>query len=130
MRGQLPFSFCMGLGLAGAVANRMFREGHKLAEFRHLPIILVAAVLLICVAPYFVLASTLMRVRRRGMLRYGAFARAVGEPFEEKWLDRAESLNEKVLTVRIFLPLLTCTVWSATSTTFAWYRGARWTSML
>jgi hypothetical protein len=102
LRGQLPFSFCMGLGLAGAVANRMFREGHKLMEFRHLPIILVAAVLLVCVAPYFVFTSTLMRIRRRGMLRYGAFARAVGEQFEEKWLNRAESLNEDVLTVPDF----------------------------
>jgi hypothetical protein len=102
LRGQLPFSFCMGLGLAGAVANRMFHEGHKLIESRHLPVILVAAVLLVCVAPYFVFTSTLMRTRRRGMLRYGAFARAVGEQFEEKWLDRADSLNEDVLTVPDF----------------------------
>ncbi len=102
LRGQLPFSFCMGLGLAGAVANRMFHEGHKLAEFRHLPIILVAAVLLVCVAPYFVFTSTLMRTRRRGMLRYGALARAVGEQFEEKWLDRAEGLSEDVLAVPDF----------------------------
>ncbi len=59
LRGQLPFSFCMGLGLAGAVANRMFHEGYKLSTFRHLPLILVGAILLICVAPYFVFTSTL-----------------------------------------------------------------------
>jgi len=102
LRGQLPFSFCMGLGLAGAVANRMFHEGYKLVTFRHLPLILVGAVLLVCVAPYFVFSSTLMRMRRRGMLRYGAFARAVGEQFEEKWLDRADSVNADVLTVPDF----------------------------
>ena len=102
LRGQLPFSFCMGVGLAGAVANRMFHEGHKLVAYRHLPVILIAAVLLVCVAPYFVFTSTLMRIRRRGMLRYGAFARAVGEQFEQKWLDRADSVDQDVLTVPDF----------------------------
>ena len=102
LRGQLPFSFCLGVGLAGAVANRMFHDGEKLVAFRHLPLILIAAVLLICVAPYFLFTSTLMRMRRHGMLRYGAFARAVGEQFEKKWLDRADSLDEDVLTVPDF----------------------------
>ena len=36
------------------------------------------------------------------MLRYGPFARAVGEQFEKKWLDRADSLDEDVLTVPDF----------------------------
>ena len=102
LRGQLPFSFCMGLGLAGAVANRIFHEGHKLIAFRHLPLLLIGAVLLVCVAPYFLFTSTLMRMRRHGMLSYGAFARAVGEQFEKKWLHRADSLDEDVLTVPDF----------------------------
>jgi len=102
LRGQLPFSFCMGVGLAGAAANRILHEGQRLIAFRHLSLILIAAVLLVCVAPYFVFTSTLMQMRRRGMLRYGAFARAVGEQFEKKWLDRADSLDEDVLTVPDF----------------------------
>ncbi len=102
LRGQLAFSFCMGVGLAGAVANRVFHEGQKLMAFRHLPLILLAAVLLICVAPYFLFTTTLMQMRRRGMLRYGAFARAVGEQFEKKWLERADHLDEDVLSVPDF----------------------------
>ena len=102
LRGQLPFAFCLGVGLAGAVANRIFHDGQKLVAFRHLPIILIAAVLLICVAPYFLFTGTLMRMRRHAMLRYGAFARAVGEQFEKKWLHRADSLDEDVLTVPDF----------------------------
>ena len=102
LRGQLPFAFCLGVGLAGAVANRMFHDGQRLVAFRHLPLILIAAVLLVCVAPYFLFTSTLMRMRRHGMLKYGAFARAVGEQFEKKWLDRADSLDEDVLTVPDF----------------------------
>ena len=102
LRGQLPFAFCMGVGLAGAAANRIFHEGEKLVAFRHLPVILIAAVLAICVAPYFLFTGTLVQMRRRGMLSYGAFARAVGEQFEKKWLHRADSLDEDVLTVPDF----------------------------
>ena len=70
--------------------------------FRNLPLILIAAVLLVCAAPYFLFTSTLMRMRRHAMLKYGAFARAVGEQFEKKWLDRAGSLDEDVLEVPDF----------------------------
>jgi hypothetical protein len=102
LRGQLPFSFCMGVGLAGAIANRILHDGQKLVAFRHLPLILVAAVLIVCVSPYFLFTSTLVQVRRRGLLRYGAFARAVGEQFEKKWLHQADSLEEGVLSVPDF----------------------------
>ena len=102
LRAQLPFAFCLGVGLAGAVANRVFHDGQRLVAFRHLPLILIGAVLLVCVAPYFLFTSTLMRMRRQGMLKYGAFARAVGEQFEKKWLHRADSLDEDILEVPDF----------------------------
>ena len=41
-------------------------------------------------------------MRRRGLLRYGAFARTAGEHFEKKWLDRPDSLSEDVLMVADF----------------------------
>ncbi len=41
-------------------------------------------------------------MRHHGMLKYGAFARAVGEQFEKKWLHRADSLDEDVLEVPDF----------------------------
>ncbi len=102
LRGQLPFSFCLGVGLAGAVANRVFNDEQKLMAFRHMPLLLIGVVLLICVAPYFVFITTLMRIRRRGMLRYGALARAMGEQFEEKWLHRADTLDDDVLNAPDF----------------------------
>ena len=102
LRGQLPFSFCLGVGMAGAVANRVLHQAHSLYHFTYSVLMVVAAVLLICVAPYCVFISTLLKMRRHGMLRYGAFARAVGEQFEKKWLDRADSLDEGVLDVPDF----------------------------
>jgi hypothetical protein len=100
--GQLPFSFCLGVGLAGAIANRVFYEGQKVLAYRFLAPILIATALLIAVAPYFFFTPTLMRMRRRGMLKYGSLARAVGENFEHKWLDREDSLREDVLSIPDF----------------------------
>jgi hypothetical protein len=108
--GQLPFSFCLGVGLAGAIANRVFHEGQKVLAYRFLAPALIAVALLISVAPYFLFTPTLMQMRRRGMLKYGAFARAVGEQFEQKWLDRADRLNEDVLETQDFSA--TCDLYS------------------
>jgi hypothetical protein len=100
--GQLPFSFCLGVGLAGAIGNRVFHEGQKVLAYRFLAPILIAAALLVSVAPYFFFTPTLMQMRRRGMLEYGALARAVGEKFEQKWLDRTDRLTDDVLTTPDF----------------------------
>lgn len=102
LMGQLPFSFCLGVGLAGAIANRVFHEGQQVLAYRFLAPVLIAAALLISVAPYFFFTPTLMRMRRQGMLRYGALAHSVGEQFEQKWLDRAHNLDQDVLTVPDF----------------------------
>jgi hypothetical protein len=108
--GQLPFSFCLGVGLAGAIANRVFHEGQKVFAYRFLAPVLIAIALVISVAPYFLFTPTLIQMRRRGMLKYGALARAVGEQFEQKWLDRANSLNEDVLETQDFSS--TCDLYS------------------
>jgi hypothetical protein len=100
--GQLPFSFCLGVGLAGAIANRVFHEGQKVMAYRFLAPILIAIALLIAVAPYFFYTPTLMQMRRRGMLKYGKLAHAVGERFEQKWLDREVDVNDDALMVPDF----------------------------
>ena len=92
----------MGVGLAGAVANRAFHEGQKLMAFRHLPLILLAAVLLICVAPYFLFTTTLMQMRRRGMCVTGHLPARWASSLKKKWLERADHLDEDVLSVPDF----------------------------
>jgi hypothetical protein len=99
---QLPFSFCLGVGLAGAIANRVFHEGQNVMAYRFLAPVLIALALLISVVPYFLFTPTLIQMRRRGMLKYGALARAVGEKFEQKWLDHDDSLSEDVLVTPDF----------------------------
>jgi len=100
--GQIPFSFCLGVGLAGAIANRVLHEGLPLMAFRYIAAVMVVGVLLYCVGPYLFFTRTLLQMRRLGMLSYGAFARAVGEQFEKKWLHQADSLTEEVLLVPDF----------------------------
>jgi hypothetical protein len=102
LRGQQPFSFCLGVALAGAVANRMFHHGQKLTSFGDVAAVLVGAVLLICVALYFTFTPALTEMRRSGLLKYGGFARAAGEHFEKKWLERPEGINQDVLMVAEF----------------------------
>jgi hypothetical protein len=99
---QLPFSFCLGAGLAGAIANRVFHEGQKVVAYRFLGPVLIGVALLISIAPYFLFTPALIQMRRKGMLKYGALASAVGEKFERKWLDRDESLSEDALTTPDF----------------------------
>ncbi len=100
--GQVPFSFCMGVGLAGAVAIRVLNEGRPLLAFRFVALGLIAGVILFCIGPYLFFTQTLLQMRRRGMLAYGGFARAVGAQFEKKWLHQADSLTEEVLSVPDF----------------------------
>jgi hypothetical protein len=95
---QLPFSFCLGVGLAGAIANRVFYEGEKVLAYRFLAPVLIAVALLIAVTPYFFFTPSLMQMRRRGMQRYGSLAHAVGEQFEQKWLDHDDSVTRDDLT--------------------------------
>jgi len=100
--GQVPFSFCVGVGLAGAIAIRVLNEGHPLLAFRFVALGFVLGVILFCVGPYLFFTQTLLQMRRRGMLAYGGFARAVGEQFEKKWLHQTDSLTEDVLSVPDF----------------------------
>ena len=83
LRGQRPFGLCLGLGLTGAVANRVLHEGESLADFGHVAAVFVAAVLLICVAPYLAFSPALMQMRRYGLPKYGAFARTAVEHHRE-----------------------------------------------
>jgi hypothetical protein len=93
LRGQRPFAFCMGVALAGAVANRIVHGGQRLSSFGPVAAVLAAAVLLVCVAPYSAFMPVLVQVRRRGILSYGSLARAAGQQFEDKWLHPTEPAN-------------------------------------
>jgi hypothetical protein len=91
LRGQFPFSFCVGVVIAGGVANRIIHRGQQLLSFKYMPLVALITVLLLCAAPLCVFMNTLLRTRRRGVFEYGALAIGMGQQFEAKWLRRAVS---------------------------------------
>jgi hypothetical protein len=105
LRGQHAFCFCLGVGMSGAVANRVFHHGEKLTAFGPAAAVLIGAILLICVVPYFVFTPILMQMRRRGLLKYGSVARQAGERFEKEWLDRPGGVDPDCLDARHFSAL-------------------------
>ena len=91
LRGQQPFSFCIGAGICRRCGESNVPSWAKAHFFCAVAAVLVGAVLLICVAPYFVFTPALLHMRREGLLKYGGFARAVGEQFEQKWLNHLKA---------------------------------------
>jgi hypothetical protein len=96
MRAYWVLAFAAGAVVAGSVANGVLHAGHTLADYR----IDVAAVAIFAVVafggPVLILSKVLVRARRRGILKYGAVATALGREFEEKWLNepvRADALE-------------------------------------
>jgi hypothetical protein len=88
IRGYLPFGFALGTIAAGAVANQMLRFHQPLSSFKHVPLVVIALVLLICMGPFFTLVGTLVDARRRGIFAYGSLGNRLGHQFEMKWLNR------------------------------------------
>jgi hypothetical protein len=88
IRGYLSFGFAVGTIAAGAVANQMFRFQRPLVAFKHVPLVVVAVVVLVCVGPLFSIYGILLRTRSQGIFQYGSLATHVGHLFETKWLNR------------------------------------------
>ena len=105
LHGQDAFCFCMGVGMSGAIANRVLHHGGKLTSFGPAAAVLVAAILLICVVPYFAFTPILLRMRRRGLLKYGSVAHQAGEHFEKEWLDRPGGVDPDCLDAQHFSAL-------------------------
>ena len=83
LRGQSPFSLCMGLGWMSAVGNRVLHDGERLGDFGSFTAVFAAAVLLICVAPYLAFSPALTQMRRTSLLSFDFFARTKVEHSEK-----------------------------------------------
>lgn len=88
IRGYLPFCFALGTIAAGGVANHMMRFHQPLSAFKHVPLVVIALALPICLGPLSTLFGILVAARRRGIFEYGSLANRLGHQFEGKWLNR------------------------------------------
>jgi hypothetical protein len=87
LRGQIPFSFAIGVSAAGGVANRVIHRVQSPLEFKLILVVVIVTVVVLCVGPLFTCFGVLLRLKRRGSIVYGSLATAVGQEFEAKWLQ-------------------------------------------
>jgi hypothetical protein len=102
LKGQFPFGFCIGVIVAGGVANRIVHGAQSLLSFKYMPLLVIGTVLFLCVAPLCVFMGKLLATRRRGVFEYGPFAAGLGQRFEDKWLCRGNQVSEDALQEQDF----------------------------
>jgi hypothetical protein len=98
----MPFSFAIGAIATGGVANRIIYYGQSPIDFRPVMIAVVIFVVAFCTGPLCIFMRTLLQLRRKGAVAYGALASAVGQEFENKWVRRVEGRTSDILEVPDF----------------------------
>jgi hypothetical protein len=102
MPDYLPFGLAVGIIVAGGVANRVIYGHQDLRAFEYMPVVVVAIVLGVCVAPFLLFFDSLLRARRQAIFAYGALANNIGSQFERKWLPGAGKSQTSALEVQDF----------------------------
>jgi hypothetical protein len=81
-----PLLLAQGVLLAGVMAKRIFYSGAHLLDFRLDLAEVLAAMVLLILAPLLVLSPTLAFAKRQGRLEYGILAMDYVREFKRKWL--------------------------------------------
>jgi len=93
----MPIGTAHGVLLAGVMADRIFYAGAKLTDFRLDIPVAVIVLLFLFAGPMAVFAPMLSRVRRRGLVDYGALAQDYARAFDAKWLARGASVDQPLV---------------------------------
>jgi hypothetical protein len=86
-----------GTVLAGLIANRVFYDGAKLADFKVEVFGMVGLVILAILGPLCVFTPQILQARRSGMREFGALGQRYANEFERKWLARGEARDEPLI---------------------------------
>lgn len=93
----VPVAAAHGLLLAGLIADRIFYAGAKLTDFKFEVAGAVGVLLAIFLGPMLVFVLPLARVKRRGLLEYGALAQDYVRAFDLKWLRGGAPADEALI---------------------------------
>jgi hypothetical protein len=90
----MPLILSQGAVLSAMIAERIFYEGAALLSFKQVIAAVVVLLLLLVLGPLCVFAGRLARVRREGLLHYGALASRYVNEFDKKWLQGGAAQDE------------------------------------
>jgi hypothetical protein len=85
----IPLAAAHGVLLAGLIANRIFYGGSRFPDFKVQVVLVVVVLLLLFAGPLLLCAPLLARVKRTGLLEYGALAQSYVRSFDTKWVRGA-----------------------------------------
>jgi hypothetical protein len=98
--GQLKFgiiAFAVGTVAAAQMANALAYQGETLAGLRFTIIGYCAFAVIVLVTPLLLLIPTLHRVKKRGLLDYGALATDYTRMFDAKWVHGKTPEGQTIL---------------------------------
>jgi hypothetical protein len=91
---MMPLLIAQSAVIAGVLANRIFFEGAKLAQFRVEILVLVIFLVALALGPLMVFAPALLACQRVGRREYGLLASRYVTAFDKKWVRSEHDTNE------------------------------------
>ncbi|HEY6375467.1 MAG TPA: hypothetical protein VIX90_08070 [Edaphobacter sp.] len=98
--GQKAFSpivFAGGAVIAAEVGNAIAYQGASLSSTKFLMIAYGVLAILFLIAPLMVVTPVLLKVKRKGLLEYGAQVTIHNQLFEQKWIQEPHPAGETLL---------------------------------
>jgi hypothetical protein len=93
----LPLAVAHGVFLTGVMADHIFFDGARLADFLVEIAVLVVFLVMVFAGPLTVFALRLARVKRTGLGEYGALAQDYVRSFDSKWLRGGAPVDEPLI---------------------------------
>jgi len=82
---------------ASTIANRIFFEGEKLADYQYGYAVLLAVFVILLASPVLVFTPRLLALKESGLRQYGELASTYNQAFHSKWVESAGSVEEGLL---------------------------------
>jgi hypothetical protein len=99
-KGCIPFGsllFAVSAVVSSAIASRVLFHGASLESFQVSYGALFVIALAVFAGPLLVFVPTLMQLKQRGLLEYGALASRYTQLFDRKWVKGVDATDEPVL---------------------------------
>jgi hypothetical protein len=92
-----PIAFAMGAVVSGQLGNSIAYAGATVSGLKFVIIAYCVCATLALVTPLLLVAPTLIQVKRKGMLEYGALATGYTQSFDAKWVHGKPPEGETLL---------------------------------